>query len=467
MLQQPFGLHGRFDGVEHDADGHRQLLEKGQLQSGERPERSQFDDRFHMAFEQHRQHDDMARRRLEQARADGHDFGGNFRDEQAPRIARALADESLAQLQLLCVAARRVVRVGRQQLQSRYRAGFDLVNDSVLRLHQRRQFREHQPSDRRQVTLPLQHVGEARQVGLEPILFGIAIRRQSQVADHRIDVVFQLRHLAARFHLHGARQVSLGDGGGHLGDGAHLGGEIRRQQVHVAGQILPGPGSARHVGLAAKPAFDADLARHRRHLVGERREGIGHVVDGLGQRRDLALGCHGEILLQIAVRDRGHDLHDASHLLGEIRGHDIDRVREILPGARHPRHLRLAAEPPLGAHLARHARHLSGETIELIDHGVDGVLELEDFALHVHSDLARQIAARHRRGDFRDVAHLSGEIRRQQVDVVGEVLPGARHAGNHGLPAQAAVGADFARHAGHFTGERAQLVHHRIQRFLQ
>ncbi len=28
LLQQPFGLHGGFDGVEHDADGHRQLLEK-------------------------------------------------------------------------------------------------------------------------------------------------------------------------------------------------------------------------------------------------------------------------------------------------------------------------------------------------------------------------------------------------------------------------------------------------------
>src|SRR5258705_9298789 len=43
-----------------------------------------------------------------------------------------------------------------------------------------------------------------------------------------------------------------------------------------------------------------------------------------------------------------------------------------------------------GADLARHAGHFAGERIQLVDHGVDGVLEFEDFALHVHRDLARQ-----------------------------------------------------------------------------
>ena len=47
-----------------------------------------------------------------------------------------------------------------------------------------------------------------------------------------------------------------------------------------------------------------------------------------------------------------------------------------------------------------------GEGVELVHHGVDGVLQLEDFALHVHGDLARQVAARHRGGDFGDVADL-------------------------------------------------------------
>src|SRR5213075_143361 len=53
-------------------------------------------------------------------------------------------------------------------------------------------------------------------------------------------------------------------------------------------------------------------------------------------------------------------------------------VGEVLPGAGHAAHLRLPAELPFHAHFARHAHHFRGEGVELIDHGVDGVLQLED-----------------------------------------------------------------------------------------
>ena len=42
---------------------------------------------------------------------------------------------------------------------------------------------------------------------------------------------------------------------------------------------------------------------------------------------------------------------------------------------------RLAAELAFGADLARDAGHFGGEAVELIDHRVDGVLQLEDLAL--------------------------------------------------------------------------------------
>src|ERR1700733_3124715 len=47
----------------------------------------------------------------------------------------------------------------------------------------------------------------------------------------------------------------------------------------------------------------------------------------------------------------------------------------------------LPAEAPFGADLAGHARHFAGEAVQLIHHGVDGVLQLENFALHVDCDL--------------------------------------------------------------------------------
>src|SRR3546814_9373966 len=60
-----------------------------------------------------------------------------------------------------------------------------------------------------------------------------------------------------------------------------------------------------------------------------------------------------------------------------FRSHVVDVVGEVAPGAGHALHLSLAAEPALGADLAGHAGHLVGERRQLVDHRVDGVLELE------------------------------------------------------------------------------------------
>src|SRR5262249_1982523 len=147
---------------------------------------------------------------------------------------------------------------------------------------------------------------------------------------------------------------------------------------------------------------------------------------------------------------------------GEVTGHEVNVVSEVFPGAAHPRHLRLAAELAFGADFPRHARHLASEGVELVHHNVESVFQFEDFALDVHPDLARQVAARHRGGAIGDFAHLPGEVTGHRVNVVGEVFPGAGHARHLRLAAEFAVGADFAGDAGHFRGERVELVHHRI-----
>ena len=308
---------------------------------------------------------------------------------------------------------------------------------------------------------------ELGEVGLEPVLLGVALRRVTEVVDHRVDVVLELGHFAARLDLDRARQVALGHGGGHFGDGAHLGGEIRRQHVHVGDQVLPGAGRAGHVRLATEPAFHADLARHRGHLVGEDGERAGHGVDGFAERRDLTLRFHGETLAQVAVGDRGHHLDDAAHLFREVVRHHVDVFGELFPHAGHVPHVGLAAELALGADFARHARHFGREGVELVHHRVDGFLELQDFAAHVHRDLARQVAARHGRGHLGDVAHLAGEVGGHGVHGVGEILPGAGDAGHGRLAAELSFGAHFARHARHFGREAVELVHHRVDGFLE
>src|SRR5438034_1274069 len=84
------------------------------------------------------------------------------------------------------------------------------------------------------------------------------------------------------------------------------------------------------------------------------------------------------------------------------------------------------------------ARKGVGERREVVDHDVDGVLQLEDLALDVDGDLLGQVALGHGRRDLGDVADLTGEVGGHVVHRVGEVLPRARDAFDLGLAAELA-----------------------------
>ena len=288
-----------------------------------------------------------------------------------------------------------------------------------------------------------------------------------ELVHHGVDGVLQLEDFAAHVHRDLLRQVAIGDRGRHLGDVADLRRQVGRHRVDALGQILPGAGDAEHVGLAAEPAFGADLARHARHFAGEGVELVDHGVERFLQLKDFARHVHRDLLGEVAAGDRGGDVGDVADLRRQVRGHEVDVVGEVLPGAGDAGHLGLAAELAFGADFARDARHFRGERVELVHHRVDGVLQLQDFAAHVDRDLAREVAARHRGGDVGDVADLGGEVAAHRVDGVGEILPGAGDAGHDRLAAELAVGADFAGDARHFGGEGAQLVHHGVDGFLE
>ena len=123
------------------------------------------------------------------------------------------------------------------------------------------------------------------------------------------------------------RQVAGGHGLGHVGDVAHLRGQVAGHRVDRLGQVLPGAGHALHVGLAAELAFGADLARHARHFGGERRQLVDHRVDGVLQLEDLALDVDGDLLRQVAGGHRGGHVGDVAHLRGQVAGHEVDATR--------------------------------------------------------------------------------------------------------------------------------------------
>ena len=76
--------------------------------------------------------------------------------------------------------------------------------------------------------------------------------------------------------------------------------------------------------------------------------------------------------------------------------------------------------------------------------------------------LRRKVAAGNGRCHFGDVSHLAGKVAGHGVHGVRQILPRSGHARHQRLPAELAVGAHFAGHARHFSGEHAQLLNHGV-----
>ncbi len=237
---------------------------------------------------------------------------------------------------------------------------------------------------------------------------------------------------------------------------------LLRHPVDVVRQIFPGAGHAGNLGLAAELAVGADLAGHAGHFRRERPQLIDHRVDGFLELQNFAAHVGGDLLGQVAAGDGGGHFGDVAHLGGQVAGHGIDVVGQVFPGAGHAGDDGLAAELAVGADLAGHARDFGGEGAQLIDHRVDGLLELQDLAAHVDGDLLRKIAVGHGDGDVGDIAHLGGQVAGHQVDALGEVFPNAADVLHLGLAAELAFGADFAGHARHLGGEDAELADHGV-----
>src|SRR5207302_1171693 len=140
----------------------------------------------------------------------------------------------------------------------------------------------------------------------------------------------------------------------------------------------------------------------------------------------------------------GRDLGDVAHLARQVVRELVDVVGQVLPDAADALDLGLAAEAPFGADLLRDARDLVREGPRLVDHRVDGLLDLEDLALDVDVDLLPYTALFRSGRDLGDVAHLARQVVRELVDVVGQVLPDAADALDLGLAAEPPVGADLA-----------------------
>ena len=189
----------------------------------------------------------------------------------------------------------------------------------------------------------------------------------------------QLQDFAGHVHGDLLGKVAACDRRRHIGDVAHLRRQVRGHEVHAVGQVLPGPGHARDLGLTAQLAFGADLARHARDFGSKRVELVDHRIDGVFQFENLATDVDRDLAREVAAGDRRGDVGDIADLRGEVAAHRVHGVGEILPGTGNAGHDGLTAELAIGADLAGDARDFRGKRAQLIDHRIDGFLELQGF----------------------------------------------------------------------------------------
>ena len=154
---------------------------------------------------------------------------------------------------------------------------------------------------------------------------------------------------------------------------------------------------------------------------------VHHGIDRDFQLENFPSHIHGDLARQVAARHGGRHIGDVAHLGREIGGHGVNVIGEIFPRSGYAAHLSLPTQLALGSDFPGHAGDFGGEGIELIHHGVNGLLQLENLASHIHGDLARKIAACDGGCNVGDIAHLRREIAGHLIDALGEVFP---HAGN-------------------------------------
>ena len=115
LEQQLLGPHRGVDRVEHDADRLGQLLEERPVDVAEWAQGRELDDGKYLVLEQHRDDDDVYRRRFAESARDLDVIVRRLRDQDRLLLQRSLTDESFTQLEMVRDGLAVLVSVARDQ----------------------------------------------------------------------------------------------------------------------------------------------------------------------------------------------------------------------------------------------------------------------------------------------------------------------------------------------------------------
>src|ERR1044071_2999363 len=100
--------------------------------------------------------------------------------------------------------------------------------------------------------------------------------------------------------------------------------------VSLSSRISPRTSTV--IFLERSPAATADVTSAMLRTCAGRLEAI-MLTGSVRSFQDRKLAPHfdGDLLGEVAGRDRGRDVGDVAHLRGEVRGHHVDGLGEVFP----------------------------------------------------------------------------------------------------------------------------------------
>ncbi len=307
LFQQALGAHRRGDGVEHDADRFHQLVEEGLVRLVELAERGELDHGLHFVLEQGGQDVDVGRRGVAEAGADADEVRRHVLQQDRALVRRGLANQPFAKPELGFQRAAILRAIACGEFQHRFViVAVGDVEHAVLRVHQRREFGHDQ------IWKPWS--GRARPAACARSGRGWS---SANPAPHSSSVCsFRLRIISLMLSFSEAispeASTAIDRVRSPLVTAVATSAIDRTWLVRLAASWLTlsvrsrhRPAAPRHARLAAQPALDADLARHVGHLVAEVDKVSIMPLIVSARRRDLALGVHRQLALEVALRHRG------------------------------------------------------------------------------------------------------------------------------------------------------------------
>src|SRR5207245_337644 len=146
---------------------------------------------------------------------------------------------------------------------------------------------------------------------------------------------------------------------------------------------LPGSGNTGNICLPSQSPFGANLTSHACYFTSECVQLVDHRVDGVFEQENFAAYVHRDLLRKVAAGDSGRNFSNVPYLSRQVACHKVNRIRKVFPGSCNARYLRLTTQLAFGSDFASYTRYLACEGVELIDHRIDGVLQLKNFTLNV------------------------------------------------------------------------------------